>query len=145
LQEYDDRFDTRFRFSGPAVTAQIAAGVAAGTLSSAAEGRRTQDALHDTKFFYPVSCSNFRSSSAIAASRNTTRSIVLLESDQMKGSKVAQSGPGKQIIMSDDFLQSNEDKYEILFLSNPPERLSFKEGAEKLDERLPQSCNTNQL
>jgi hypothetical protein len=143
LQEYDDRFDTRFRFSGPAVTAQIAAGVAAGTLSSAAEGRRTQDALHNTKFFESTAGVT-GGSSAIAVAGNTTRSAVLLESDQMKGSKVAQSGPGKQIIMSDDFRQTNEDKYEILFLSNPPERLSFKEGAKKLDERLTQTSNTNQ-
>jgi hypothetical protein len=103
---------------------------------------RAQDDLHDTKFSLS-SPAVISSSSAIAASRNTTRSIVLLEGDRKKSSKVAQSGPGRNIAMSDDFLESNKDKYEILFLSNPPERLSFKEGAEKLHERLPQSCNTN--
>jgi hypothetical protein len=140
LQEYDDRFDTRFRFSGPAVTAQIAAGVAAGTLSSAAEGRRTHDALHDTKF----SLSNaavIASSSDIAASRNTTRTIILNESDQMKGSKVAQSGSGLQIEMSDDFRQSNEEEYDIFFV--PDRRVSFKEGVKELEKRLPHH-NTNQ-
>jgi hypothetical protein len=58
LEENDDRFGTRFRFSVPAVTARISAAVAAGTFPSAAEGRRTQDALHDTKFLLSTCCSN---------------------------------------------------------------------------------------
>jgi hypothetical protein len=123
-------------------TARISAAVATGTITSAAEGRRTQDALHGTKFFESTA-GVIASSSAIAAATNTSRTAVLLEGDQMKGSKVAQSSVGQRIIMSDDFLESNEDKYEILFLSNPPERFSFKEGAKKLDERLPQSYSTN--
>ena len=141
LQENDDRCDTLHRFSGPAVTSRIAADVHAGTITSAAEGRRTQDALHNTKFFESTAGVT-GGSSAIAALRNTTRTIILNESDQMKGSKVAQSGPGLTIQMSDNFRESNEEEYDIFFF--PDRRLSFKEGAKKLDERLTQTSNTNQ-
>jgi len=143
LEENDDRFGTRFRFSGPAVNARISAAVAAGTFPSFGEGLRTQDALHDTHFF-ESSTAVILASSTTAAATNTTRTAVLKEHDRRKSSKVAQSSVGLHIIMSDDFLESNKDKYEILFLSDPPERLSFKKGAKKLDERLSQSCNTNQ-
>jgi len=144
LKEHDVVNGSKFAdaMDAPAITAQIAADVRDGKFTSATEGRRAQDDLHGTKF----SLSNaavIASSSAIAAARNTTRSIALLESDRKKGTKVAQSGPGQTIILSDTFRQTNEGLYEILFLSNPPERLSFKEGAKKLDERLTQSLNTN--
>jgi hypothetical protein len=142
LQEHDVQNDSHFTRSAPVITAQISAAVAAGTISSAAEGRRTQDALYDTKFLLSTAGVT-GGSSAIAVATNTTRTAVLKEHDRKKRSKVAQSGPGKHIIMSDTFRQSNKDKYEILFLSNPPERLSFKEGAKKLDERLTQTSSTN--
>jgi len=141
LEESDDQFGTRHRFSVPAVLARIAAGVAAGTFSSAAEGRRAHDALNGTTFSLS-SPAVILASSALAEATNTTRSDVLIKGDQLKGSKVAQSGSGLTIQMSDDFRQSNEDKFDIFFVPN--RRVSFKEGAKKLDERLTQTSNTNQ-
>jgi len=139
LEENDDRFGTRLRFSVPAVNARIAADVHAGTISSAAEGRRTQDALHGTKFFESTA-GVIASSSAIAAATNTTRTAVLIEGDRKKGSKVAQSGPGLMIELSDNFRQSNEDKFDIIFF--PDRRVSFKEGVKELEQRL-HSHNSN--
>ena len=140
LEENDDRFGTRHRFSATSVTTRIAADVHAGKLTSAAEGRRTQDALHNTKFCESAGAV-LSSSSAIAEARNTTRSVVHKEHDMTANSKVAQSGPGLQIEMSDDFRQSNEDEYDIFFVPN--RRVSFKEGVKELEQRLPQSSHTN--
>jgi hypothetical protein len=108
--------------NAPAITARIAADVCTGKFPSAAEGRNSYDAINGTKLSLSVPAV-ILASSTIAASRNTSRTAVLLEGDQMKGSKVAQSVAGQHIIMSDNFRESNEEEYDIFFVPN--RRISF--------------------
>jgi len=144
LKEHDVVNGSKFAdaMDAPAIIAQISAGVAAGTIPSAAEGRRAQDALYDTKFLLSTAGVT-GGCSATAAATNTTRTIVLKEHDRKKSSKVAQSVAGQQIIMSDDFRESNEDKFDIFFV--PDRRVSFKDGVKELEKRLPQPGHTNQF
>jgi hypothetical protein len=141
LKEHDDIYGSNFADANnaPAITAQIAADVRDGKFTSAAEGRNSYDALNGTKFSLS-SAAVIGGSSAIAAARNTTRTAVLIEGDRKKSSKVAQSGSGLQIEMSDNFRESNEEEYDIFFV--PDRRVSFKEGVNELEKRLP-SHNTN--